>query len=166
MSKQTTFYMMPDEEQIFLDMIRKERDLKVISYRNATSDIKLYDSFPVGIPLAGYCYLWDTQNSPPPVIKYIATQGYYLVDDKASELILFNRTQCFEKKKKIEHGRIFIDNKLWHDDVLVERPKAFLQWYEKLAKWIRKNGLYRADLGYVYPEMKQFLDENPEYSLG
>ncbi|GHT10744.1 hypothetical protein FACS1894170_03380 [Planctomycetales bacterium] len=171
MGKQTYFYMNEDDENRFLDFARENGNVRIVPVMRKNNKIEILDSLPeIGVPYWYRCYLWNAGISSEPILEYIERQNYYLVDEYKSEIIHFNRTDYrgnirIDGKIKCDPGRIFIDHKIWGENELISRSQEFLDWYEKLARWIRKNGVYRTKGGYVFPGMIELLKNNEDYII-
>lgn len=164
MGRQTYFVMSEEDEKVFLEFLNQDRTVKVVMEYTPTPDLSILDVFPKIGPKKFIGYLWDATNSPPPVAEFIPRQNYYLVDEERSELIEFCRSLRLEAGK-MDEGRVYIRPKAYIDGELIPRPKYFLDWYDKVARWIRKNGVRKHDISYVFPDAARLIDEEG-YQVG
>ncbi|MDX9702392.1 MAG: hypothetical protein RBU23_05025 [Candidatus Auribacterota bacterium] len=156
MGKQTRFYMTEKDESDLLSFARSDRKMAILPYRHFTKEIEIVDTFPdPNIPFGKSTWLWDMDHSPKPILSFVNKQNYYSVDSLFSEVIEFDRS--FFDGTRLRSGRIYIQTGYWDDSgEYVTKSDEFIKWFERLARWIRKNGKRHNNWGYMLPGAQEF----------
>jgi hypothetical protein len=140
MSKQVNFYMTSDDEEEFINFIHSDRDACIFSDRIPAPEIKNLNRLPDrSMPGWFIVWLWDKENSPPPELKYIAEQRYYVVDFFKSEVIQFSR--CIIDNNRLIRGRIWAEITGWdrnNPSITINKSEMFQKWFNRLSSWIKR----------------------------
>lgn len=141
MGKQVNFFMTPSEEQEFLSYIKSNGEILY-----TLNGERIHYNHNLDSKLSQVCIA----SKESKIYKYKS-----IIDLELSEVILLSR--CRYMDNKIYEGRIYIMTNYFNQDKrLIKKPDWFIQFYEKYAKWIKKN--YKID-----PENKRWYIGNDAY---
>src|SRR5687768_169667 len=136
MGRQVNFYMAHSDEGQFVDFLTSDRHVWILGYTSATQEITPLSMLPkLGEPFSFSVWLWDRDNSPQPVLKFVPKQRYYVVDRFVSEVIEFSRSHIDEGR--LVRGRIWAQMDIDSNEGLVPVSESFRKWYSRLARWIK-----------------------------
>lgn len=179
MGKQIRFYMLPGDELLFFDFILKDSDTKAILEHPKEPRIEIIPSQTLiqggSVNLPDFL-IWNT-NTPLPldqiktahlrkydesIMDYVPTGqvGYY-VDKFVTPVIEFTPSRI-RPDGEISQGRLWAEMHYVVGNEWVYKGDTFNKYYEKIARWIRKNfsRIENAD-GYFGPEVfKLYKDGN------
>lgn len=171
MGKQTRFYMLPSDEQIFFDYVLKDRDVNAILEHPKELRVEVIPSQTLiqngSVNLPDFL-IWNSNNQMlPECIKiahlkkydeekmdYIPTgQVRYYVDKSVAPVIEYTPSRV-KPNGEISQGRIWAQMQYAEGNEWVYKGDAFNKYYEKIVRWIRKNfdRIEYAD-GYFGPEI-------------
>jgi hypothetical protein len=159
MGKQVNFYMTQEDERDFVEFVRSDRNVGILTYTSPINALPLVEELPNrNEHFGGHTFLWDMDNSPRPVQEYIPTQKYYLVDEINSEVIEFSRSNINEGR--LVRGRIWAEMVVWNTEGTM-RPKSesFQKWFDRLANWIKRHGERNKFGEYVFPGAAQYAKQ-------
>ena len=137
MGKQIGFYMVDEDE--FIDFIRTTGDIFILpSASKKRLEEQLETHWTLDDTRLSYGFhLWNRSVSPCPVIKYIPEQECYWLDAMKSEVVEVDR--CRFVGNRLCAGRLYVNNKIFAPDgTIVEKGAEFLNWFERLRRWVRK----------------------------
>ena len=161
MGRQINFFMTSEDEKDFLDFARSTCNLTVLPYTSKESVFKPLVSLP---PLKSQkfwmnAWLVNMDITHNVVTRFIPQQGYYLVDEVASDVLEFSRSIPFDDR--LNRGRIWAEFCSHFDDSTgqwVKKDEELVKWFEKLARWIRKNFKKEDYLIYIGLGAQELLD--------
>jgi hypothetical protein len=160
MGKQISFYMTPEDEQEFLKFVQSERDVVLLTYAIPTADLVPLKTLPSqGEPFWLSLFLWDRQHSPPPVLQFVPSQGYYIPNEIESELIKLSRSH-FDQGRLVR-GRIWAEMIGWssRDPAnATKKGEAFRAWFDLIGKWIKRESIQRVRGDFLLPGAARFAD--------
>ena len=159
MGKQVNFYMAEADEEMFIDFLRSDREVAIFEYAISSPDLISLEKLPSReVPSWFIVWLWDKANSPEPHTRYIKEQNYYVFDRFRSEIIELSRSHL--NQDRLVRGRIWAEM-AWWDEVTFERKyksDSFKKWFNRLARWIKKNSIRNEVGDYVMPGAKKFVE--------
>jgi len=133
------------DEYKFLDFLLSHGNVGILEYVLDSANINILDSLPPrGNPGWFHVWLWDMENSPPPIIRYIDIQKYFTIDRFVSEVIGFIR--CIEDTKvsSLTRGKIYAEIAGWdmnNPAIKIHKSKAFLNLFNKISRWLRRHAI-------------------------
>jgi hypothetical protein len=142
MGRQINFYMAPNDEKIFLDYILSTGEIAIIGEPSPTNQPRVLTDFTPVVAdetLWLTVYLWNQQTTPQVFMEAVETQGYYLVDFFKSEAIQWSRCYLDTQKPILRRGRLWIETYHFEDEQPIKKTEAFIRWFERLQRWVRKN---------------------------
>lgn len=140
MGRQVRFYMTREDEVEFLSFVRTTGDVKIIAQTSEAPNGDRFSTFQElqGRRLGSDCELWNASISPPPEFKHVPSRGIYCLDFLQSEVI--NVSPSFLVDQRLTQGRLHIETTiLAAKKELAWKGAEFLEWYEQLSRWIRRN---------------------------
>jgi hypothetical protein len=162
--------MLPGDEQLFFDYVLKDGDVKAILEHLTEPRIEIIPSQNLvqkgSINLPDFL-IWNTNNPLPfeqikiahlqkydeDIMDYVPTgQVSYYVDKDVTPVIEYTPSRI-RPDGEISQGRIWAQMYYVEGNEWVYKGDAFNKYYEKIARWIRKNfsRIENAD-GYFGPE--------------
>lgn len=165
MGKQVGFYMTTDDERRFLEAARACGSVVLLMWRQGSPRFEELEELPpVGDPFGFAACLWNRDTSPPPVLNPVAERGYYTVEKNRSEVVEFSRSRLSEGV--LTAGRLWVLPTYWElqdePPSLVRKGEAFLRWYDRLARWIRKSSVGRVSSCHLLPGAAAFVSAGGE----
>jgi len=153
MGKQIRFYILPEDEQYFLDFVFQKPTVRLLRLSSNSPDFIIERNFLDINPTTPQICIWDSifdlaENDIRKVFrnKYDENQGiyietnefYYVIDRFDAPIIEFSRSY-FREDKKLLQGRIWAEMYRVENTKIIRKEHGFYSWYEELAQWIRRN---------------------------
>lgn len=156
MGKQIHFYMTNRDEINFINFIRSDRKTCILPSNLSSENLECLEALPKKPTLSWFkVWLWDMDHSPPPILSFVDKQNYYYVESLFSEVIEFNRS--YVDKNRLRPGRIYMQTGYWDESgAYVTKNDEFIKWFERLARWIRRNGKRHNESGFMLPGAQEF----------
>jgi hypothetical protein len=165
--KQVNFFMLPKDERLFLSFVFKDPEVKLITKTNNQPNIREIDQFEYlkGNSQKGMDYLFWKQSFPiaQSDIKKVEYKRYdenimkILPTGETGYVLDTMKTPVIEYMPSlnlgggiINRGRIYADMYCVKDDVWQRREKAFESWYDRIARWLRRNFFKTSDSSFFY----------------
>lgn len=153
--------MLPEDEEEFIKFVKSTAEISIIPTVTNKMPIEIVEKLPKAFSKP-YWFSFDFLNKNFIVeakYDYIEEQQHYHIDESKSLVIQFHRS-CVEDNKILE-GRIWIDTSYIVKDSSgewkwVKKPKEFIEWYEKIVRWLRKNYL-KYGSGYISKRVLEWL---------
>lgn len=158
MGRQVNFYMTRADEREFMRFVRSDRNVEVFKGHFPSQEIPFLAELPQEGEVDGFqLFLWDRDNSPPPIVRYVKEQGYFVPDFFSSEIIEFSR--CFIDERRVLGGRIWAEMAFWDGNppVLHRKSESFRKWFSRLATWIKRHATRNSVGEYVMPGAAEFV---------
>ena len=142
MGRQIRFVMSNEDEERFVEFILSHQGACILSYRHPLESTILYkDMLKFGDTGNLHLWIWRSDMSPEPTYDVFNKQKFRTINEMRSEVIEFSRS--FERNGILKPGR------LWADLNKETKGSDFIKWYEKLARWVKKNAVFSSDGHYV-----------------
>jgi len=149
--------MLPEDEEEFVAyVLGQKKDVLMVAVPSETASPKIIKSLPASFSEGTWnsIYFWAKNINGRLKTKYIETQGYFLVDSSASPVIEF--LGSFVKDNLLIRGRIWAEIKYLDGDKLVYKGKEFENWFNALARWIRRHYQKITDWEYIGPNAAEW----------
>jgi len=178
MGKQVRFYMLPEDEAMFLDFVLESGPVEIIQVRTIQRAIlKLERSYLQGHDLVEPVF-WNTMfplsetyfeevrplEFDPVLLDYVNSgKIFYYLDKNSAPVIEFDRCKQVTEEDGdvmvLTKGRIWADMYRLENDAMVYKGEAFENWYDRVAKWIRTRfRRIRHYDGYFGPAANKYLE--------
>lgn len=157
MGRQVNFYMLPEDEKQFIEFVRSTGDIAVYNWKNETPYPPEILEFPppFSVPSSfDYCIFNKSLGSAVKT-TFIEKQGYYTIDMTNSLVIEFSR--CGLKNNKLREGRIWAEFKIVVGNSFQGKEEEFLKWYQKIARWIKRNYKRMENGWYIGPKTEEWV---------
>lgn len=160
MGRQVRFYILPEEEDSFLNFVLQRPEIKILRYSSPLPDFVIEREEMSSSPKYYNVYLWYSSYGLDP--KYInrlnrthydenagiflkTKEIFYNFDYINTNVIAYSRP-FFDEENKLSQSRIWAEMKWKENNRLVYKDELFIKWYEEIAKWLRKNLMYDKEL--------------------
>lgn len=159
MGRQILFYMSEEDDNDFVDYIRRADDVAILPQ---TSEQELKETFRSfrdleGRRLGESCHLWNRSLSPTPIVKHYPRQGYYWLDFMQSEVVNVMRSKMTDQG--LSMGRIHIEDQIRESDgSMLPKRDQFITWFADLCRWIEKHSQRTVDGAHVLPGAYKMLE--------
>lgn len=149
MGRQINFYMLPEDEKEFISDVLQRKDVVMIAEPFESKFPNIISSLPEPFskPFWHSIYFWTINGKLE--TKYIEKQGYFLIDSLTSPVIEFSRS--FMRDNLLVRGRIRAQLQYWKSNEIVSKGKEFENWFNAIARWIRKHYQKISELEYIGP---------------
>lgn len=174
MGRQVNFYMSREDEREFVDFVRSTANVEILPYTSATREFTPVQTLPEPLSMKFWGELWLVNRSISSnlVVNFISQQGYYTIDGLQSSVIEFSRS--FLQEGVLKPGRIWAEFNVFDGGRMILLPKesGLEEWYDAIAKWIRKRYKRVSSSFYAAPGAMRFrqdggkLDEDMPPSRG
>lgn len=137
MGKQIRFFMLPEEEKKFIDIVLAQKDLLVRpKFKDGNMDL-IRDS----LNISDYKLYIVTKQSR------IVCRSTGFISETLSDAIEFLR--CKIDNHKLEYGRLWVEMKYWDEKgQLITKDKQLNKRFEFYRKWIKENYRISKDKGF------------------
>jgi len=151
MGRQINFYMLPEYEKEFISYVLQRKNVAMITVSFESKSPNIISSLPEPFsePFWRSIYFWDKNIDGKLETKYIEKHGYFLIDSLMSSVIEFSRS--FIRDNFLVRGRIWAQLKYWKGNEIVSKGKDFENWFNAIARWIRKHYQKTSELEYIAP---------------
>lgn len=176
MGKQVRYFMLREDEEAFLDYALENNRVKIIQAdidqraiyeveRNALDqqdykDLVFWNTkFPLPI---NYFDVFRPRRYDPDRQDYFESgEVLYSLDKMKAPVVEFWRSKLIDEDGKtvLTKGRLWAEMHWWENDKLMYKGEDFEDWYDSLAKWVRKK-FHRIPTydGYFGPAAKKYLE--------
>lgn len=162
--KQIRFFMGPEDEKKFLEMVFKKKDL-LVRPKFKDRNIDSIDPKEASLVLKDYQYFIISEQSR------IITRDPGYINEIVSDTIVFSR--CIVKDgSKMNYGRLWVELKYWGEHgEMITKDKRLSDCYEFYRKWIKKHyriskdkNFYIGEEAYkLYQDGKMKMISPPKY---
>jgi hypothetical protein len=163
MGRQVNFYMTEEDEKEFIDFAKGTGDVKIWPYHMTSPDESLRT-----LPEQESRKIWsEVFLSNDEIYGRMHTRFYenpnvHIVNPSDSPVIQFSRS--FMSESGLKRGIIWAEF-TWLDrdvDEIVPKDPAFVKWYEKIARWLKRRYRMMEPLTYAGPGALRFQEEGGE----
>lgn len=166
MGKQLNFFMLRTDEHEFLSFVKSTGNVVIYPYRAKKRPFKPLKELakPFSVPYWMNVYLHNKAIGTI-VYRYIEKQKSYYLDSDKSTVIEFSRCGL-NKRNELLEGRIWIATAHVEKDfsgklMWIQKPNEFTKWYEKIARWLRKN-FVKVGITYISKRVIRWLSLDTE----
>jgi len=157
MSHQVNFYLLPEDLSEVEERLYELGPYVILRDRSSTSKPKVVDT--LNLREEGrqwlYLYLARPEDVDSVITKYIPTQGYWSLDESASQVVELNG--CFFDGQILRRGRLYYqDGRYGADGEWQDRPEAFRKWARSVLAKTKKLLRY-VDSDYIGPNAAAWL---------
>ncbi len=156
MGKQVRFYMRPDDQHVFLEFVLQDPAVVLLKDPSADRTLRPVED-PLGTVRAGLRLeaniIWNTvfalRESDVAEVRLHEYQselgafvetGEVVYSVNTSSAAVIQYLPCFLRGDgTLAKGRVWADMLRLEGDQLVHKGKAFEAWYDKIARWLRRN---------------------------
>lgn len=170
MGRQINFFMLPEDEEEFIRFVKSTGEVIVIPAITNKMPVESVENLPKAFskPYWFSFYFLNKNLIEEAKYDYIEKQKHYHIDESKSLVIQFHRGGI--EDNKILEGRIWIATAYVIKDssgelVWVQKSKEFIEWYEKIARWLRKNYLKNGSI-YISKRVLEWLKKGDKLSTG
>jgi hypothetical protein len=161
--KQIRFFMTREDEGVFIGFVRSTGNIAILPYTSPSPSFPPVGKLPEPSSTKFWADFWlhNRDTSPEPATDFLSQQGYYVIDESRSEVIEFSRT--VQEGSVLRPGRLWVEFKFLDETGIKLLPKGaeFKNWYESLARWIRRNYSREVDPDYyVAPDALRLIKED------
>ncbi len=141
MGRQVMFHMTREDEDRFLDFVRSTGNVLVLPDTSQAPEFQPLAHLPEYFSGKswGKAWLFNRDVSKRLLTRYVPEQEHHVIEHASSAVELLRSHPKYETKDTLQWGRIWAD--FWYLDsqnMFQKKELAFVQWYDSLAKWIRK----------------------------
>lgn len=137
MSRQFRFFLLPSDAEALIADLRDRIGLKLIDSKSSGPEpVSIESPMHSGasrrdgkIAVSAYCYLAAATGADVKM-RYIAKQGYWLVDEEGSEVIQFSGLDC--DGEVLIQGRFYFRSDFLFEDTIWPRRREFLEWADRV----------------------------------
>jgi hypothetical protein len=156
MGKQVRFYMLAEDEQMFLRFVCRDQAVRLLAERSSEPKLTFVQDpfmlFQRRVQL-DTLLLWNTafpitdRHIDEIHLKaYSEEQGAYIetgqiayfIDRMHAPVIEFSPS-FLRTDGSLVKGRIWAEMAVWEGEVLTYKGKEFEAWYDQIARWLRRN---------------------------
>ncbi len=161
LGRQVNFYMAKEDEDQFLSFAKGTGDVVLLPPISSTSDFQSVDVLPEPFSADLWRQFWLFNRSIVSSFQseYDSQRSYYMIDGLGSSLVEFSRS--YVKDNTMYPGRIWANFTIVDDESgdLAQKDRQFRNWYESLAKWIRKEFYHTGWLVFAGRGALRFQDQ-------
>ena len=155
MGRQINFYMSKEVENEFFKFLKKENFEFLIRDNKNNVLTRLYE-IKYSEFNQNYAYLYKPEYEE----LFMKDEPLVRIDQIASPVIDFTRTNIDHDEKIVIRGRIWIETKYYNSSgELVEKNAELVKDYNRLVRWIKKNVPFREIIQEDYVEKEYANDE-------
>ena len=133
--------MSEEDELAFLRAVETYGVVKVFSTVSPIAEFVPLEKLPQSGEFGWFqLWLWSPDRCKPPQSRQVDRTGKYWLDGHASEVVEFLRTTTVDGV--IHPGRLWMEpfhGEAGSPELLVEKSRDFVRWYNQLCGWIKKN---------------------------
>jgi len=159
--------MTTEDEQEFMEFLRSTGDIVVLPLYSVHKDFQPVEALPDPYSGKSWSQFWLFNRSVSKNLRIdlFSQQRHYAIDTLASSVIEFSRSSV--KDRMMGRGRIWADFTYFDSEkkVILLKEPAFKEWYETIARWIRKRYKHVDWLIYAGPGTQKFLAEGGKFDI-
>jgi hypothetical protein len=161
MGRQIRFYMLPNDEQEFLDFVFLKPGIKLIKEVSDTPELIISRTDLNKMPTIRQVCIWDS-NFELDMSKFkkkhyqeyddelgIYTESdrvYYSFARSSDDPIIEYDRSFIRDDGKLTEGRVWADMYRIEGNIFVKKNPKFIAWFDEIARWLRRNLKRNRDL--------------------
>jgi hypothetical protein len=161
MGKQVTFYMLPHDEQTFVDHVLSQSGVVMLGTAFLDKAPRIIERLPEHNEpdlWRWMVFFWDT--GLPFMNRYNESQqgphsGMDYLDRLRAHVIEFSRSGLREDGT-LRRGRVWIETAYFEGEQLVYKDPRFVRWYDRIARWLRRRYRKLKPLIYIGPQADEW----------
>jgi hypothetical protein len=140
LGRQVTFFMAREDEDKFLSFVKTTGDVDILPLVSPSSEFSGVNTLPEPFSMENWRQFWLFNRSISPRFEseFVQEQGGYVLNGLLSPVVEFSRS--YVEGNTMRPGRIWAEFTVVDGETndLDQKDRNFRNWYETLAKWIRK----------------------------
>ena len=168
MARQVTFFMAKEDEDAFLSFVRGTGDVVLIPSTSISENFQPIDVLPSPLSSEPWrqFWIWNRTIASNYQSEYVPENNRYVINGLLSSLVEFSRS--YVKENTMYPGRIWAEFTTVDDETndLDQKSREFRNWYEELAKWIRREFMHTGWMMFAGPGALKFQDEGGKIPIG
>jgi hypothetical protein len=168
MGRQVTFFMAKEDEDRFLDFVRQTGNVAIVPAISPDNNFQLVERLPepFSVNVWRQFYIWNRSITPSYRTEYVPDKGYYIINGLLSSLVEFSRS--YVKDNTMFPGHLWAEFTIVDDDTndLGQKDRDFRNWYEALAKWIRREFMHTGWMMFAGRGALKFQDKGGRLPIG
>jgi hypothetical protein len=168
LARQVTFFMAKEDEDAFLDFVRSTGDVVLIPSSSNSDLFQPLDVLPSPFSSEPWrqFWLWNRGIVPNYQSEYVQENNRYVINGLLSSLVEFSRS--YVKENTMYPGRIWAEFTIVDDETndLGQKSREFRNWYEEMAKWIRREFMHTGWMMFAGRGALKFQDEGGKIPIG
>ena len=168
MARQVTFFMTQEDEDAFLNFVRRTGDVVLIPSTSTTDLFQPLDALPSPFSFEPWrqFWLWNRAIVPNYHSEYVPENNRYVINGLLSSLVEFSRS--YVKENTMYPGRIWAEFTIADEETndLGQKSREFKNWYEEMAKWIRREFMHTGWMMFAGRGALKFQNEGGRLPIG
>ena len=168
LGRQVTFFMAKEDEESFLSFVRGTGNVVLIPNTSSTDNFQPVDTLPEPFSSDQWrqFWLWNRSVAENYQTEYVPEKEHYAINGLLSSLIEFSRS--YVKDNTMYPGRIWAEFTVVDEDAgdLGQKSREFRNWYEEIAKWIRREFMHTGWMMFAGRGALRFQDEGGKLPMG
>ncbi len=168
MGRQVTFFMAREDEDAFLSFVRATANVAIVPSVSENNNFQPVEKLPEPFSDDSWrqFWLWNRSITPSFRSDYVAEKGYYVINGLLSSLVEFSRS--YVKDDTMYPGRIWAEFTIIDDERndLAQKDRGFKNWYEDLAKWIRREFMHTGWMMFAGRGALKFQEKGGKLPIG
>lgn len=138
MGKQVNFWMLPEDESIFMEYLRERKNTALIKPKSSELEVEIVDFDLVLSNTEPMLLIWDKTN-PIEDRHFIDKHHYFIIDRfNAAPVIEYSRS-TLTSGIGLSRGRIWAEMYLLQGQEFFHKGSEFEDFYDSIARWLRRN---------------------------
>jgi hypothetical protein len=168
MGRQVTFFMAREDEDAFLRFVQSTGNVALVPSVSSNNSFQPVDTLPETFSEGFWrqFWLWNRSITPSFRSEFVPEKGYYIINGLLSSLVEFSRS--YIKDDTMYPGRIWAEFTVIDDETndLGQKDRAFKNWYEDLAKWVRREFVHTGWMMFAGPGALRFQEQGGKLPIG
>jgi len=160
--------MAKEDEESFLSFVRTSGNVVLIPSASTTDSFQPVDNMPEPFSAGEWrqFWLWNRSVAENYETEFVPEKGHYVINGLLSSLVEF--TSSYIRDNTMYPGRIWAEFTIL-DEVtndLDQKSREFKNWYEEMAKWIRREFMHTGWMMFAGRGALKFQDEGGKLPMG
>jgi hypothetical protein len=152
MGKQINFFMLPDDQKLFLSFVLHDPEVDVLATCSSQPTIEVIDRSSClngDLPNKGLFCFWNRSFPINPRCISKSTGQQFNLSREIAPVIEYAPSRIVGEGI-VRRGRIWATMNYLEHDQWAYKSKAFEAWYDRIARWLHKNFSRTPDSGFFY----------------